>query len=58
MTDERAEGAARQVRGSVAEAIGKLSGDEAGQAEGAAQKREGERQVAGAPPPAAEPPPA
>lgn len=49
MTDKRVSGAAKRVRGSVTEAIGKLTGDKAAEAEGAAQKREGEAEAAARP---------
>jgi uncharacterized protein YjbJ (UPF0337 family) len=50
MDKDRVRGAARQVKGSVKEAIGKVIGDRKSQAEGAAQKAagKGQRAVGGA----------
>lgn len=45
MAGRRVSGEAKRVRGSVTEALGKLSGDPAAQAQGAAQKREGEAEA-------------
>ena len=36
MVDKRVSGAAKRVRGSVTEALGKLTGDQSGEARGAA----------------------
>lgn len=44
MDKNRVEGAARQVTGSVKEAIGKLTGDKTTQAEGAAERVAGKVQ--------------
>ena len=41
MDSDRIAGAARQVKGSIKEAIGKLTGNTKTQAEGAAEKAEG-----------------
>lgn len=41
MDSDRTAGAAKQVKGSIKEAIGKLTGDTRTQAEGAAEKAEG-----------------
>jgi uncharacterized protein YjbJ (UPF0337 family) len=40
MGDKRVSGAAKKVRGSITEALGKLTGDKAVENKGAAQKRE------------------
>jgi uncharacterized protein YjbJ (UPF0337 family) len=45
MNDNRIEGAAKQIKGSVKEAIGKVTGDKATQIEGAAEKLEGKVQA-------------
>ena len=42
--DDRIKGAAKQVTGSIKEAIGMIIGDPAVQAEGAAEKAAGEQQ--------------
>jgi uncharacterized protein YjbJ (UPF0337 family) len=48
MDDDRIAGAANKVKGSVKEAIGKITGDTKTQAEGAAEKTAGQvRQAAG-----------
>jgi uncharacterized protein YjbJ (UPF0337 family) len=44
MDSDRIAGAAKQVKGSIKEAIGKLTGDTKAQAEGAAEKVEGKVQ--------------
>jgi uncharacterized protein YjbJ (UPF0337 family) len=44
MDKDRIAGAAKQVKGSVKEALGKITGDTATQAEGAAEKTEGKVQ--------------
>jgi len=44
MDKDRIAGAAKQVKGSVKEAIGKITGDAATQAEGVAEKTEGKVQ--------------
>jgi uncharacterized protein YjbJ (UPF0337 family) len=44
MDKDRLEGIAKQVKGSVKEAIGKVTGDTKTQAEGAAEKTEGQAQ--------------
>ena len=44
MDKDRVEGAAKQVKGSVKEAIGKVTGDTKTQAEGAADKAAGKTQ--------------
>lgn len=44
MDNDRISGAARQVKGSVKEAIGKITGDTRTQAEGAAEKTAGKVQ--------------
>ncbi|GEO39791.1 UPF0337 protein [Skermanella aerolata] len=44
MDKDRIGGAAKQVKGSVKEAVGKLTGDTATQAEGAAEKAAGKTQ--------------
>jgi len=41
MDEDRTTGAARRLKGSIKEAIGKLTGDARTQAEGAAEKVEG-----------------
>ncbi len=46
MDKDRVRGAARQVKGSVKEAIGKVTGDRKTQAEGAAEKVAGKGQSA------------
>ena len=46
MDSDRVAGSAKQVKGSVKEAIGKLTGDARVQAEGAAEKAEGDTQTA------------
>lgn len=46
MVDKRLSGAAKRVKGSVTEALGKLTGDKAAEAKGAAQKQEGEAEIA------------
>ncbi|EHM01532.1 CsbD-like protein [Acetobacteraceae bacterium AT-5844] len=46
MDDDRIAGAARQVKGSVKEAIGKMTGDTKTQAEGKAEKTAGKVQNA------------
>ena len=46
MDKDRIEGAAKQVKGSVKEAIGKVTGDPKTQAEGAADKAAGKTQSA------------
>lgn len=46
MDDDRIAGAARQVKGSVKEAIGKMTGDTKTQAEGKAEKTVGKLQNA------------
>ncbi len=56
MTGSPVNGAAKRLRGSVTEALGKLSGDEVAQAEGAAQKREGAAEERAALPPRSAPP--
>lgn len=45
MDKNRIEGAAKQVKGSVKEAIGKITGDKSTQAEGIAEKVEGKVQA-------------
>lgn len=45
MNNNRIEGTAKQVKGSVKEAIGKVTGDKATQLEGAAEKVEGKVQA-------------
>ncbi|MFM0114720.1 MULTISPECIES: CsbD family protein [Paraburkholderia] len=45
MNDNRIEGTAKQIKGSVKEAIGKVTGDKATQIEGAAEKLEGKVQA-------------
>jgi uncharacterized protein YjbJ (UPF0337 family) len=42
MGDKRVSGAAKKVRGSITEALGKLTGDKAIENKGAAHKREAE----------------
>jgi uncharacterized protein YjbJ (UPF0337 family) len=44
MDKDRVKGAAKQVRGSVKEAVGKVTGDTKTQAEGAADKAAGKTQ--------------
>ena len=44
MDKDRVEGAAKQVKGSIKEAIGKVTGDTQTQAEGAADKAAGKTQ--------------
>lgn len=44
MNKNRVEGAAKQVKGSVKEAIGKVTGNRTAQAEGAAEKMAGKLQ--------------
>lgn len=44
MDKDRIGGAAKQVKGSVKEAVGKLTGDKATQAEGATEKAAGKTQ--------------
>ena len=44
MDKDRVEGTAKQVKGSVKEAIGKVTGDTKTQAEGAAEKAAGKTQ--------------
>ena len=46
MDSDRVSGAAKRVKGSIKEAIGKLTGDTRTQTEGAAEKIEGEVQGA------------
>lgn len=46
MDKDRIEGAAKQVKGSVKEAFGKVTGDKKTQAEGIAEKAEGKVQNA------------
>jgi uncharacterized protein YjbJ (UPF0337 family) len=46
MDQDRAEGMAKQVKGSVKEAIGKVTGDTKTQAEGASEKAAGKVQNA------------
>lgn len=46
MDQDRVSGAARQVKGSIKEAIGKISGDARTEAEGAAEKVDGNSQSA------------
>ncbi|MBL6081591.1 CsbD family protein [Belnapia sp. T18] len=46
MDSDRISGAAKQVKGSIKEAIGKLTGDTKTQAEGAAEKVGGKAQSA------------
>jgi uncharacterized protein YjbJ (UPF0337 family) len=46
MDKDRAEGAARQVKGAVKEAVGKVTGDSKTEAEGAAEKAAGKVQNA------------
>ncbi len=46
MDDDRVKGAAKQVEGSIKEAIGKITGDTKTQAEGAAEKTAGKVQNA------------
>ncbi|WP_338665974.1 CsbD family protein [Pararoseomonas sp. SCSIO 73927] len=46
MDSDRVAAAAKQVKGSVKEAIGKLTGDTKVQAEGAAEKAEGQAEKA------------
>jgi len=48
MDKDRATGAAKRLKGSIKEAIGKLTGDTKTQAEGAAEKVEGKVQNASA----------
>jgi len=45
MDKNRIDGTAKQVKGSVKEAIGKLTGDKKTQLEGAAEKQVGKAQV-------------
>lgn len=45
MGDERISGAAKKVRGSIMEALGKLTGDKVIENKGAAQKREAEAEL-------------
>jgi CsbD-like. len=45
MDKNRIEGAAKQVKGSIKEAIGKVTGDRATQAEGIAEKTAGKVQA-------------
>jgi uncharacterized protein YjbJ (UPF0337 family) len=45
MDKNRIDGATKQVKGSVKEAIGKLTGDRKAQLEGAAEKQIGKAQV-------------
>jgi uncharacterized protein YjbJ (UPF0337 family) len=45
MGDKRISGAAKKVRGSITEALGKLTGDKAVENRGAAQKREAEKEL-------------
>ena len=45
MGDERISGAAKKVRGSITEALGKLTGDKAVENRGTAQKREAEKEL-------------
>ncbi|GAB5101112.1 CsbD family protein [Caballeronia sp. HLA56] len=44
MDKNRVEGAAKQVKGSIKEAIGKVTGDRTTEAKGAAEKAEGKVQ--------------
>ncbi|KQS02995.1 CsbD-like protein [Sphingomonas sp. Leaf357] len=46
MDDDRSIGAGRQVKGSIKEAIGKITGDRSAEAEGAAEKAAGKVQSA------------
>jgi uncharacterized protein YjbJ (UPF0337 family) len=46
MDKDRVEGAAHQVKGSVKEAVGKMTGDKKTQADGAAEKAAGKVQNA------------
>jgi uncharacterized protein YjbJ (UPF0337 family) len=46
MDDDRIEGAGKQVKGSIKEAIGKITGDRSAQAEGAIEKAKGKAQSA------------
>lgn len=46
MVDDRAEGLGKKVSGSIKEAIGKITGDSATQAEGGAEKAAGTAQNA------------
>ena len=45
MGDRRISGAAKKVRGSITEALGKLTGDKAIEKQGTAQKREAEAEL-------------
>jgi uncharacterized protein YjbJ (UPF0337 family) len=45
MGDKRISGAAKKVRGSITEAIGKLTGDKAIENKGTAQRREAEAEL-------------
>jgi uncharacterized protein YjbJ (UPF0337 family) len=45
MGDKRVSGAAKKVRGSITEVLGKLTGDKAVENKGAAQKREAEAEL-------------
>ncbi|WP_250478645.1 MULTISPECIES: CsbD family protein [unclassified Caballeronia] len=45
MDKNRVEGAAKQVKGSIKEAIGKVTGDRTTEAKGAAEKAEGKVQA-------------
>ena len=46
MNDSKPAGAAKRAEGSLTEALGKLTGDKAVEAKGAAKKREGEVEAA------------
>jgi uncharacterized protein YjbJ (UPF0337 family) len=48
VNDKKLAGAAKRVQGSVTEAIGRLTGDKAGEAKGAEQKREADAEIAAA----------
>jgi uncharacterized protein YjbJ (UPF0337 family) len=45
MSDERISDAAKKVRGSITEALGKLTGDKATEDKGTVQKREAEANI-------------
>jgi uncharacterized protein YjbJ (UPF0337 family) len=45
MGDERISGATKKVRGSITEALGKLTGEKAVENRGAMQKREAEKEL-------------
>ena len=48
MSEKNPRGAAKRAEGSLTEALGKLTGDKAAEAKGAAKKREGEAEQAAA----------